>query len=100
MIIYTIVVAVDSQEEAHEWANLKLDPEVMTIRGISQSAFLPHFIVRVETSLDPNDYVTLAFEGSLNSQMRDGDVAWWNRVMEAHNKVEPAHNRPRQPRGR
>ena len=105
MLLYTIVIEANDDEDAASWVANKLDPECMQVRGICGSAFLGHRIVRVEADLASNDYVALAFEGSLNHEMNDplSEVVWWNKNVYADNRAKQQREigkTEREPRGR
>lgn len=79
--VYTIVVEADTDEDAQLWLTNHLDPVLTKIRLISESAFLPHRIVRLDTDFRDDDYSRVAFEASLNYAVNDpiSSVVWWHK---------------------
>jgi len=77
MLRYTLVVAGPSAEDATLWLLTNIDTESLPVVEQFPSAFIGHWIFRLEGSLDPYDQH--AFEGSLNYEVNDqgSDLIWW-----------------------
>ena len=78
MLAYTLVVAGPTAEDATSWLLVNVDTEALVLQESWPSAFLGHWIFRLEGRLDPYDQS--AFEGSLNYEMNDqgSDLVWWS----------------------
>jgi len=78
MLSYTLVVEGPSLDDALSWLYVNVDTEALVPQAPTPSAFLGHWIFRLEGTLDPYDQS--AFEGSLNHEMNDqgSGLVWWS----------------------
>jgi len=78
MLTYTLVVEGPSPEDATSWVLTNIDTGSLVISQQSPSVFMGHWIFKLAGSLDA--YNKMAFEASLNHEMRDlgSGLVWWN----------------------
>lgn len=78
MLRYTLVVEGPTLDDALSWLYVNVDTERLALAEHTPSAFLGHWIFKLEGSLD--EYNRCAFEGSLNHEMNDlgSGLVWWN----------------------
>jgi hypothetical protein len=76
---YTVILDVDWEGEADQWAAINVDGRVLSPIRVVRSAYKPHYILTLEGNVD--DYTQHAFEASLNYEMHDpaSEVIWWNK---------------------